>query len=172
MPACSPACSSTTSALNRWRSAQRRYIRSSISAQSVASVPPAPALIVSTAFLASYSPENSSSVRSRANSRPEGVRLAREVGLGLGVGRVDEEVDELLEVRGALLERAPQADLLAQALGLADDLLRGALVVPEPGLDGAGVELRYAAFLGGEVKDAPRSTGSAPRGPGWPCASI
>ena len=42
-----------------------------------------------------------------------------------------------------------------------------ALVVPEPGLDGAGVELRDAGFLGGEVKDAPRSTGSAPRGPEW-----
>jgi hypothetical protein len=103
---------------------------------------------------------------------PEGIRLAREVSLRLGVGGVDEEVDELLEVLGALLQRAPQADLLAQALGLADDLLRGALVVPEPGLDGAGVELRYAAFLGGEVKDAPRSTGSARRGPGWPARPL
>ena len=138
-----------TSALNRWRSHHRRYIRWSISAQSVASVPPAPALIVSTAFLASYSPENSSSVRSRANSAAQGVGLAREVGLGVGVGRVGEEVEQLLEVRGALLERAPGVDLVAQALGLADDLLRAALVVPEPGLDGAGVELRDAGFLGG-----------------------
>jgi hypothetical protein len=60
-----------------------------------------------------------------------------------------EQVDQLLEVRGALLERAPQANLVAQALRLADDLLRGALVVPEAGFDGAGVKLRDATFLGG-----------------------
>ena len=39
-----------------------------MSAQSVASVPPAPALIERTAFFASYSPLNRSSVRSRSNS--------------------------------------------------------------------------------------------------------
>jgi hypothetical protein len=98
----------------------------------------------------------------------EGVGLAPDLGLGVGVGGVGEQVQELLEIRRALLEAAPELDLLAQALRLADDLLRGALVVPEPGFDGAGVELRYPLLLGSEVKDAPRSTGSAPRGPGWP----
>jgi hypothetical protein len=93
------------------------------------------------------------------------VRLAGEVGLGIGVGRVDEELLELLEVIDALLEGAPGVDLVAQALGLADGLLGGALVVPEPRLDRAGVELRDPRLLGGEVKDAPRSTGSARRGP-------
>jgi hypothetical protein len=76
------------------------------------------------------------------------VRLARKVGFCVGVGRVGQEVQQLLERRGALLERAPQGDLVAQALGLADDLLRGALVVPEPGLDRAGVKLGDAGFLG------------------------
>ena len=48
----------------RW--AQRRYMRSSISAQSVASVPPAPAVIVRMASYSSYSPENMSEVRRRS----------------------------------------------------------------------------------------------------------
>ena len=50
MPASSPSSWSRISVLKRWRSAQRRYIRSSISAQSVASVPPAPALMEMMAF--------------------------------------------------------------------------------------------------------------------------
>jgi hypothetical protein len=49
---------------------------------------------------------------------------------------------------------------------LADDLLSGALVVPEAGLEGQCVELGDAPFLGLEVKDAPRSTGSARPGRG------
>jgi hypothetical protein len=95
----------------------------------------------------------------------ERVGLAGDLRLGVGVRGVDEERLELLEVIDALLEGPPRLDLLAQALCLADDLLRGPLVVPEPGLDRAGVELSDPLFLGGEVKDAPRSTGSARRGP-------
>jgi hypothetical protein len=79
----------------------------------------------------------------------QGAGLALDVGLGLGVGGVGEQVEELGQVVGPLLERAPQGDLLAQALGLAGDLLGGALVVPEPGLDRAGIELRDARLLGG-----------------------
>ena len=60
---------------------------------------------------------------------------------------------------------------VAQAVGLAQDLLRGALVVPEPGFLGQRVELGDARFLGLEVKDAPRSTGSARPGRGWRTAS-
>jgi hypothetical protein len=97
----------------------------------------------------------------------QGVALAGDLGLGLTVGRVAQELKELKEVGGALLERAPELDLLPQSLGLADDLLRGALVVPEPGLAGARVEGRDALFLGGEVKDAPTSTGCARPGREW-----
>jgi hypothetical protein len=81
--------------------------------------------------------------------RGQGRRLTLEVRLGLGVRGFGEELGELGDVVRALLDRAPQRDLLAQALGLAGDLLRLALVVPEPGLDGARVELRDADFLGG-----------------------
>lgn len=42
-----------------WRSAQRRYMRMSISAKSAASTPPAPARIVTTASRSSYSPDSS-----------------------------------------------------------------------------------------------------------------
>ena len=56
-PASSPGEASSSSLLKPRRSAQRRYMRNSISAQSIESVPPAPALIVTTAGPASYSPE-------------------------------------------------------------------------------------------------------------------
>jgi len=81
--------------------------------------------------------------------RRQGGGLTLEVGLRLGVGGVCEELGELGDVVRALLDGAPEGDLLAQALGLAGDLLRLPLVVPEPGLDGARVELRDADFLGG-----------------------
>jgi hypothetical protein len=81
--------------------------------------------------------------------RAQGVSLSLEVRERLGVGRIGEEVQQLLEVGGALLESPPQGDLVAQALGLAGDLLRRTLVVPEAGLDGSRVELCDALFLGG-----------------------
>jgi hypothetical protein len=93
------------------------------------------------------------------------VRLLLEVGLGLGIGRLLEEGDELLEIVGALLEAAPERYLVAQALGFAEDGLGRPLVLPEVRLGPTGIERREALFLGPEVKDAPRSTGSAPRGP-------
>jgi hypothetical protein len=95
----------------------------------------------------------------------ERIGFAGDVGFGVGVRGVGEERLELLQVVDALLERAPGLDLVAQALRLADDLLCGPLVVPEPGLDRARVQLLDPLLLGGEVKDAPRSTGSARRGP-------
>jgi hypothetical protein len=80
---------------------------------------------------------------------PERVGLAADLGLGLRVGGVGQEVEQLFEVRGPLLQLAPQGDLIAQALGFAGDLLRRARVVPEPGLTGAGVELGDPRLLGG-----------------------
>jgi hypothetical protein len=79
----------------------------------------------------------------------ERVGLRGDLGLGVGVRGVGEQLVELLEVRDPLLETPPRLDLLAQALRLADDPLRAALVVPEPGLDGARVQLRDARLLGG-----------------------
>ena len=51
MPASSPGCRSSSSSLKPLRSAQRAYMRSSISAQSCDSVPPAPALMLTSAPL-------------------------------------------------------------------------------------------------------------------------
>ena len=53
MPASSPALTSSSSTLKPRRSAQRICMRSTISAQSWASVPPAPALTVTSASPAS-----------------------------------------------------------------------------------------------------------------------
>ena len=72
MPATSPALWSVTVTVNPRDSAQRRYIRSSIWAQSWASVPPAPAWMSRNAPRGSISPGNmrdSSSLRTRL-SRP------------------------------------------------------------------------------------------------------
>src|SRR5215204_2337289 len=71
MPASSPGLASSSSTLKPRRSAQRISIRSTISAQSWASVPPAPALTVTSASPASYLPVNrrsSSSAASRCST--------------------------------------------------------------------------------------------------------
>jgi hypothetical protein len=69
------------------------------------------------------------------------LRLAVDVSRGVRVGRVGEQIEQLDQVIGPLLEGSPERDLLAQALRLAQDLLRPALVVPEPGLARATVEI-------------------------------
>jgi hypothetical protein len=71
-----------------------------------------------------------------------------------------------LEIRGTRQQAFPIVDLRTKAVGLAKDLLGGALVVPEPRLEGQCVELCDALLFGLEVKGAPRSTGSARRGRG------
>jgi hypothetical protein len=97
----------------------------------------------------------------------QGLGLAIEVRGRVGVRALGQELCELKDVVGALLQGSPQADLLAQGLGLAEDPLGRTLIVPEPGLAGARVQLGDPSLLGGEVKDAPRSTGSARPGRGW-----
>ena len=73
IPYSSPGLVSSTSVLKPRSAAQRRYMRSRISAQSCASVPPASAWIVTTASPLSYSPENSASSWSRSSSRRNGA---------------------------------------------------------------------------------------------------
>jgi len=72
-----------------------------------------------------------------------------------------DQLERRKKIVDARLEAAPQIDLGAQAIGLAKDLLGPPLVVPEPGLAGQRLELGDALFFRLEVKDAPRSTGSA-----------
>jgi len=54
------------------------------------------------------------------------------------------KVGELDDIAGARLQRPPGGDVLAQRLGLAEDLLGLSLVIPEAGLGRARVELREA----------------------------
>jgi hypothetical protein len=91
----------------------------------------------------------------------EGGDLAVELGGQLGIARFLDELEGRQDVVGAVLEAAPQLDVGAQAVGLAEDLLGGPLVVPEAGLAGQRLQLGDAALFGLEVKDAPRSTESA-----------
>jgi hypothetical protein len=93
--------------------------------------------------------------------------VAVQLGLEFRVGRLVEELDGRLEIVDAGQDAAPDLDLGAQAVGLAQDLLGGALVVPEPGFLGQRLELGDAPLLDLEVKDAPRSTGSVQPGRGW-----
>src|SRR6185369_7156040 len=90
------------------------------------------------------------------------VDLRRE----LLVARLLGELDGGLEIIRAGHQARPQVDVAAKAVGLAQDVLRGAAVVPEARLRGARLELGQALLLAGEVKDAPRSIGSAPPGRG------
>src|SRR6266511_3424138 len=68
IPASSPGSTSSSSTRKPRRSAHRRYIRRSISAQSWDSVPPAPAWMLATASLSSYSPPSSDSSSRRSTS--------------------------------------------------------------------------------------------------------
>jgi len=75
--------------------------------------------------------------------------VALELGAELGVLGLLDERDELDEVVGALRQVSPEGDLGPQAVGLAEDPLRGPPVVPEAGLARQLVELGEARVLGG-----------------------
>ncbi len=67
----------------------------------------------------------------------------------VGVARFVRQLAKLERLVGALHERLPGVDLVAQALGLTQDALRRALVRPEFRLRGEGVQLVDASLLGG-----------------------
>jgi hypothetical protein len=94
--------------------------------------------------------------------------LGRAVGLGLelGVTRLLGKLDRGLEVGGTRQQAVPQLEVVTQPVGLAQDVLCAPAVVPEARLRRARVELGQSNLLAGEVKDAPRSSGSAPPGRG------
>jgi hypothetical protein len=96
----------------------------------------------------------------------ERLALAIQLGRELGVIRLGDELGRRLEVARAREEAVPQLELGTQAVGLAKDLLGGALVVPEPGVARQRLEFGEAGGSCRKVKDAPRSTGSAPPGRG------
>ena len=80
MPASSPSVRSSMSHLKPWRSAQRRYIRRSISAQSCASVPPAPAWIRQTAFCRVILPPKAELELQLRRALLDSLRLGRDLG--------------------------------------------------------------------------------------------
>ena len=156
-----------TSVLNRCRSDQRRYIRRSISAQSVASVPPAPALIdEDRAARVVLAGEQEQRPLALEVAFERCRRRAVELRLELGVARLLERARELgLEVAAPCEQPRHMAISVAEAVGLAQDLLCRALVVPEAGLRRAGLELgrRGAPWPGGQRRpevDRIRSTRS------------
>ena len=130
-------------------------------------MPPAPALIVRIADALVVLAGEQQGRAFAAEVLLERRRVALELGFELGVGRLVEQLERGLEVVGAGQQVPPRVDLGAQAVGLAEDLLGGALVVPEPGFLGQRLELGDPLRLGVEVKDAPRSTGSVRPGRGW-----
>ena len=91
--------------------------------------------------------------------------LAIDVRFGLRVRVPVEEAEQLDEIVGSLLEASPERDLVAQALSLPQDGLGGALVIPEGRIGRSRIQKGQALDFGPEVKDAPTSTESAPRGP-------
>ena len=99
--------------------------------------------------------------------RLQGGRFAVQLRGELGITGLLDELEGGEEVVGAGFEAAPQLDLGTELGCLAEDLLRAALVVPEAGFCGQRLELSGARLFGPEVKDAPRSTGSARSGHGW-----
>ena len=76
IPASSPTSRSTTSALKPARSAQRRYMRMSIWAQSCDSVPPAPGWMERIAFLRSSGRERMTFSSKASSSSPMRLRLS------------------------------------------------------------------------------------------------
>jgi hypothetical protein len=99
--------------------------------------------------------------------RLEGCRLAVELRRQLGITGLLDELERGEKIISPALEAAPQLDLGPKLARLTEDLLGAALIVPEPRLARQRLELRGARLFRPEVKDAPRSTGSARSGPGW-----
>ena len=93
--------------------------------------------------------------------------IALELGFEIGVGGLVEQLDRGQQVVGPDQEGAPGGDFVAKAVGLAQDLLGGPPVIPEPGFLGQRLDGGDPRLFCLEVKDAPRSTGSVRPGPGW-----
>ena len=131
MPASSPSDASFSSTFMPRRSAQRICMRSSISAQSCESVPPAPAFTVTTASPASYSPENRRASSSSASRDSIDARCSSS-SAGDGVVLLGQLL-ERLEVADVGLERAEGLEPPSDGRVLGRHRRRVLLVVPEAG---------------------------------------
>jgi hypothetical protein len=149
--------------LKPWRSAQRWYMRCSISAQSWLSTPPAPALTETMALALSKRPPSmrrNSILPTRSRGR-EGVGGLEDA---VGVLGLTPELVEGLGVVEALLGVIEVVDDLLGGGLIAEDLLGLVVVGPERRVGGLGVELLEALALADVVKDAAATRPIGPRG--------
>ena len=115
------------------RSAQRLYIRSSISAQSCASTPPSLALMRQMASASSCSPVNRLRSSSSDSSRRERQRTGLDLRLVALVALLSRQLVQDLDVLHLLRQRVVGVDVVLHPGVLAGQLLGPVLVVPEVG---------------------------------------
>ena len=146
MPASSPGIRSMISALKPRRSHQRRYMRSSISAQSCDSVPPAPAWIATMALRSSYGPENVSS-NSRSSSCDSSAAVSRSMSAAVASSS-SASASSTRSSRSATCFSRPRHVSTRARIGdeALHHVLRGLLVVPEAGGGGLLLERGCLGF--------------------------
>ena len=165
-PASSPSCRSISSTFQSRASANRMYMRRSISAQSCDSVPPAPEWIVTQAFFASSGvPIFTESSSSSANAAARAAGVAR-----VGLGRLPflQKLRERLELPANLVERGRGRDPALVAPGLPEDLLRFRLARPEIRRRGLLPQTGERAPRRIQIKGSRGARPAAPRRPGVP----
>ncbi len=160
MPYSSPGLVSSISVLKPRSAAQRRYMRSSISAQSCASVPPASAWIITTASPSSYSPLNSASSCSRSSSRPQRHDRRRDL-VGEALVHLEQLARVVVLARQAVVALEPPRE--PSVLGR--DGRRMLRLVPEAGLSELFLELGDPRRQRSGVKG---NHGPSPAGPRSP----
>ena len=134
------------------RSVHRRYMRSSISAQSCDSVPPAPGWMVTIAFLRSCSPPSIFLI-SPACTSWSSASSACANSASTGFARLG-PLDEHREVVALLLERHDEIAVLLEPAAALQDFLRFGLVFPEIGRGGARLEAGQFFVGAGAFKDS------------------
>ena len=156
MPAPSPGSASVTSTSQPRASAQRWYMRRSMFAQSHDSVPPAPALMLRMQLLLSCRPLRKTFSSSASSSLKNLAEVAFQFLLDLGLGGLRlglAQLDHHLEILELLLRLEQRLDLVAEGVGLVDELLGLLAVVPEVLGRHQGVDLAQAFLRAGHVKE-------------------
>ena len=136
-----------TSRLKPRRSVQRRYMRSSISAQSCDSVPPAPGWIVTIAFLRSCSPPSIFLVSPASTWADEFVEAAREI-VEHRLARLG-PLDQHGEIVARAAQRLAEVAILLEPPAPLQQLLRAGLILPEVGIRDALLYRREFLLRGG-----------------------
>ena len=161
MPASSPAVASSSSTLKPRRSAQRIIIRSTISAQSWASVPPAPALTVTSASPASYLPENRRSSSSAARRASTEANASSSSAASSSSSSASSTRPSRSSASACSFVNASSLRCVRVCSAL--DLGGGVGVVPEAGRPHLGLERAQALLQRSGVKGSPRA-GTLARG--------